>query len=79
MPTMARFVDPEDLVGAAEIARRLGASKGGVVSDWRRRHPDFPAPIRELAMGPVWLWSEVQAWAIATGRLSMPTARRKSQ
>lgn len=40
-----------------------------VVHDWRRRHPDFPQPIARLALGYVWAWSDVAAWARSTGRL----------
>lgn len=66
---MGRKVDADELVGAAEIARRLGVKKGSVVSDWRQRHPDFPPPVARLAMGHVWVWSDVAAWARRTGRL----------
>jgi len=40
-----------------------------VIHDWRRRHPDFPAPVKELRMGLLWSWPSVEAWATATGRL----------
>ena len=69
VPMMGRKVDVEDLVSASEIARRLGAQKPSVVHDWRRRHPDFPQPIARLALGYVWAWPDVEAWARSTGRL----------
>jgi hypothetical protein len=50
-----------DLVGLAELAQRAGTSPG-YVRVLRRRHADFPAPIVELAMGPVWDWATVEAW-----------------
>jgi predicted DNA-binding transcriptional regulator AlpA len=59
----------DQLVGAAEIADRLGLGRGSVVHDWRRRHPDFPAPVATLSMGLVWVWPDVEAWARRTGRL----------
>jgi hypothetical protein len=62
------MVDADDLVSASEIATRLGAKRPGVVHDWRRRHPDFPEPIARLALGYVWSWRDVEAWARATGR-----------
>lgn len=62
-------VDPNDLVGAREIADRLGVSKNSVVYDWVRRHGDFPRPIVTLSAGNIWLWTEVEAWAKRTGRL----------
>lgn len=66
---MGRKVDVEDLVGAYEIAARLGMKRTGVVYDWRRRHPDFPEPIVQLASINVWAWPDVVAWARRTGRL----------
>ncbi len=59
-----------DLVGAAEIARRLGVGKRQVVHTWRRRYPDdFPEPIAELEQTLVWAWPDVERWARRTGRL----------
>lgn len=58
-----------ELVGAAEIAQRLGYRGRSVVSDWRRRHADFPAPVAVLEMGNVWSWADIEAWARRTGRL----------
>lgn len=59
----------DSLVGAAEIAQRLGVGKATVVHDWRRRHPDFPQPVATLTMGLVWSWPDVEKWARKTGRL----------
>lgn len=59
----------DQLVGAAEIAERLGASRTQVVHMWRVRHPDFPQPVARLAMGLVWAWPDVEEWARKTGRL----------
>jgi len=57
------------MVGAHEIAERLGKSTGGsLVHDWRRRYPDFPQPVATLSAGLVWAWPDVAAWAKATGR-----------
>jgi hypothetical protein len=66
---MAREVPVDQLVGAAEIAARLGSKRTSFVHDLRRRHPDFPAPVAELSAGLVWAWPDVEAWARATGRL----------
>lgn len=65
---MSRRLLPEDLVGVAEIAERLGVGTS-VVHDWRRRHDAFPDPVRELRMGFVWAWDDVAEWARASGRL----------
>jgi len=62
-------LDSSDLVGAAEIAERLGLTHVTSVHSWRRRYGDFPEPIAELKMGLLWRWSEVEPWARKTGRL----------
>lgn len=63
---------PEDddtwpLVGLIEIAQRAGVQRP-VVSTWRTRYADFPAPVKELHVGPVFWWPQVRAWLEATGR-----------
>lgn len=60
-----------DIVGVAEIAVRTGATVNTVHS-WRRRHPDFPAPLVTLAMGPVWLWADVEPWTQRTRHPGRP-------
>ena len=64
---MMRNHKPLPLVGLIEIARRAGVRRP-VVSDWRRRHADFPQPVVELAVGPVFWWPDVERWLAATGR-----------
>jgi predicted DNA-binding transcriptional regulator AlpA len=59
----------DQLVGAAEIASRLGLGKATVVHDWRHRHPEFPEPVARLKMGLLWAWPDVEAWARSIGRL----------
>ena len=65
---------PDDPVGVAEIARRAGTSPG-MVRNWRRRHADFPIPLAELAMGPVWDWPEVEAWLAKPRPMGRPPKR----
>ncbi len=66
---MGRKVDVADLVGAAEIAERLGLSHRESVHTLRRRHAAFPPPVAELKQAMVWAWPDVEKWAKATGRL----------
>lgn len=67
---MVRKVVPVDqLVGASEIAARLGSKRTVYVHDLRRRHPDFPEPVAKLKAALVWDWKEVEQWARKTGRL----------
>ena len=65
---MGRKVDVDDLVGAHEIAQRLGVARPQVIHEWRRRHRDFPEPIATLKTALIWDWTEVNRWAEATGR-----------
>jgi len=56
-------VDPELLVGSAEIAERLGLARLETVHNWRRRYDDFPEPIVVLASVMLWYWPDVERWA----------------
>jgi hypothetical protein len=67
---VSKKVDPKDVVGAYEIAERLGLSFPNVVHNWHRRHPDFPEPVIKLKAGLFWDWNEVQKWVQATDRKS---------
>jgi len=49
------------LLNLTDIARLAGVSRV-VVSNWRKRHSDFPAPAAEPASGPVFRREEVAAW-----------------
>lgn len=70
---MERRVHASDLVGAAELAELLGLSHAQSLHTLRKRHEAFPAPVTTLKGGAmIWLWSEVRAWAIATGRMENP-------
>lgn len=66
---MGRCVDVEDLVGAADIAARLGVKRLQVIHDWRRRHTDFPRPMVSISRTLIWYWPDVRHWAVKTGRL----------
>jgi hypothetical protein len=64
-----REIDPGLLVGAPEIAERLGLARPQVVHNWRYRHVDFPVPLAELMQGNVWYWPDVEEWLRRTDRL----------
>jgi predicted DNA-binding transcriptional regulator AlpA len=66
---MGRKVDIADLVGAHEIAHRLGVARPQVVHEWRRRHQDFPSPVATLKTALIWDWREVEQWARDSGRI----------
>jgi len=66
---MGRKVDVDELVGAADIADRLGWSHVQTVHTTRRRHPDFPQPTTVInGTHLVWYWPDVERWARSTGR-----------
>jgi hypothetical protein len=66
---VSRKVDVAELVGALEIAQRMGSKRRQLVTDWRRRHHDFPEPIARLSAGDVWAWSDIEKWAKRSGRI----------
>jgi transcriptional regulator with XRE-family HTH domain len=57
-----------ELWGLSEVARAAGVTPQAV-SNWRRRSRDFPAPLAELAQGPVWSAPVARAWLRRNGKL----------
>ncbi|MGH3396962.1 MAG: hypothetical protein ACRDPO_19960, partial [Streptosporangiaceae bacterium] len=55
------------LMTMAEIAA-LARVRRPVVTTWRRRHPDFPAPVDSDPLTPLFDTRQVAGWLIATGR-----------
>lgn len=51
----------EDLVGINEIAIMANRSRQAV-ANWRARNVDFPAPVAQLASGPVFRRSHIRSW-----------------
>jgi predicted DNA-binding transcriptional regulator AlpA len=60
----ARLIGPEDVVGAEEIAERLGLECPEV--ERLMSAPTFPRPATELAIGPLWLWPDIEPWLRAS-------------
>lgn len=50
------------LMDTKELAYELDVSLSTIRS-WRRRHKDFPKPLKRLTIGPVWWGPEVFEWA----------------
>jgi hypothetical protein len=50
-----------DLAGLYETAEMLQVSRSRISA--LRHRPDFPAPVAELAAGPVWVAREIEAFA----------------
>ncbi|MGW0434089.1 N-6 DNA methylase [Micromonospora sp. NPDC003197] len=55
-------------VTAAEISRLAGVTRA-TVSNWRRRHPDFPAPTGGTEASPTYDLDAVRTWLAARGQL----------
>jgi predicted DNA-binding transcriptional regulator AlpA len=75
---VGKKVDVDDLVGAHEIAQRLGVARPQVVHEWRRRHADFPEPIANLKTALIWDWREIEVWAVRTGRDANSSKRSRN-
>lgn len=56
-----------EVLGAQEIGQLFGVSRQRVYQLVSR--PDFPEPMARLAMGNVWIASEVRQWAEQRGRV----------
>src|SRR5690606_36823470 len=52
------------MVTAADIARLAGVGRAAV-SNWRRRHDDFPQPVGGTATSPVFSLNEIKAWLLS--------------
>lgn len=59
---------PKKIVGTAEIAD-LASVTAGAVSNWLRRWADFPKPLADLAMGPIFDKAEVLTWLREKGKM----------
>ncbi|KOT28468.1 restriction endonuclease subunit M, partial [Streptomyces caelestis] len=56
-------------VTAAGIARLAGVGRAAV-SNWRRRHTDFPGPVGGTETSPSFALAEVEGWLRRHGRLA---------
>jgi hypothetical protein len=63
---------PPVLLTAAEISRLAGVTRA-TVSNWRRRHGDFPSPSGGTETSPAYALDAVRAWLSARGQLPADT------
>ncbi|MFF7452670.1 N-6 DNA methylase [Kitasatospora sp. NPDC008115] len=56
-------------VTAVEIARLAGVGRAAV-SNWRRRHPDFPRPVGGTDSSPAFALTDVESWLRAQGKIA---------
>ena len=72
---MEKLHSADELIGPVEIAERLGVAPRTPYA-WRWRGV-LPPPVI-ISGRPLWHWSEIEAWAIRTGRLAAPPQRRQT-
>src|SRR5690348_9262072 len=63
---------PSAQVTAAEISRIAGVTRA-TVSNWRRRHEDFPGPSGGTESSPLYDLESVRAWLASRGHASAAT------
>ncbi|MEU5638745.1 N-6 DNA methylase [Streptomyces milbemycinicus] len=63
-------------VTAAGIARLAGVGRAAV-SNWRRRHVDFPRPVGGTETSPTFALGEVEQWLRAQGKLAEVPLRER--
>ncbi|MER6913141.1 N-6 DNA methylase [Streptomyces sp. NPDC000594] len=63
-------------VTAAGIARLAGVGRAAV-SNWRRRHPDFPKPVGGTETSPSFALAEVERWLREQGKLAEVPLRER--
>lgn len=61
---MGERVDPDDLIGAAEVQAILRLSHPNSVTTYLKRYSDFPRPVVDLSESRIRLWlrQDVVAW-----------------
>lgn len=59
--TTEKMINPEQLVGASEIASRTGMSRQAVIN-WAKRYPDFPEPIAVVSRVKLYRWPDIRSW-----------------
>lgn len=61
---MGERVDPDDLIGAAEVQSILRLSHPNSVTTYLKRYSDFPRPVVDLSESRIRLWlrPDVVAW-----------------
>lgn len=64
---------PSAQVTAADISRLAGVTRA-TVSNWRRRHADFPGPAGGTDASPLYDLAAVQAWLAARGHTAAASA-----
>ncbi|MGW3124275.1 N-6 DNA methylase [Streptomyces sp. NPDC001107] len=70
------MLDNATEVTAAGIARLAGVGRAAV-SNWRRRHADFPKPVGGTETSPSFALAEIEAWLRKQGKLAEVPLRER--
>jgi hypothetical protein len=73
---VGRVQDNATEVTAAGIARLAGVGRAAV-SNWRRRHADFPKPVGGTETSPSFALAEVESWLRKQGKLAEVPLRER--
>ncbi|HEU5315664.1 MAG TPA: hypothetical protein VFX49_06105, partial [Chloroflexota bacterium] len=70
-------VEPDELVNAADIARRTSRSRASVshLVEGRRGPGNFPSPRASVGQRPVWDWLDVANWFASNYRTATEDVR----
>ena len=74
-------VEPDDVVTAAEIARRTSRSRESIrlLSSGERGPGEFPPPVSSLMnQSSLWRWSEVAEWLVKNGLVDQSLSQNQS-
>src|SRR5215469_4668737 len=70
------MTEQSNQITAAGIARLAGVGRAAV-SNWRRRHPDFPRPVGGTETSPSFALTEVEDWLRRQGKLAEVPLRER--
>ncbi len=73
---VGRVQDSATEVTAAGIARLAGVGRAAV-SNWRRRHADFPKPVGGTETSPAFALAEIESWLRKQGKLAEVPLRER--
>ena len=63
-----RMAKDLDFVGATEIAAAFDLTRQRISQ--LAATPEFPAPVAKVGQARIWRRSDIEAWAVSTGRVS---------
>ena len=61
------LIETNDLIDSTGVAALLNLANSRVISTYRKRYDDFPAPVVDMGAGRCLLWrrADIEAWKAA--------------